>query len=126
LLAHLAELVLHACPDAAQVDRGHAVEVLGRFIGRIGRGNLDAGVVEGHVESAEGGDGAFHHGGDLGFVRDVAVMPMAWCPAAVSSSAAADTDSGLTSASTTAAPASAKAWAVVSPMPDPAPVTSAT
>ena len=37
LFAHLPQLVLHARPDAAQVDRVHAVEGLGRLVGGIGR-----------------------------------------------------------------------------------------
>ena len=47
-------------------------------------------------------------------------------PWPISFSASARTASSRKSASTTAAPASANAWAVASPMPDAAPVTSAT
>src|SRR5437899_6353400 len=50
----------------------------------------------------------------------------ALCPTATISLAAACTDSSLLSASTTEAPASANAFAVARPMPEPAPVTSAT
>src|SRR5260370_21931945 len=53
-------------------------------------------------------------------------MPIALCPAATSSSAAERTAFSLPAANATAAPASAKALAVVRPMPEPAPVTSAT
>ena len=53
LRAHLAQLVLHAGPDAAQVDRVHPLEVLGRLVGRVARREHDAGVVERHVEPAE-------------------------------------------------------------------------
>ncbi len=54
------------------------------------------------------------------------VTQTAWRPAEVRSPAAACTASLPASASTTAAPALAKARAVASPMPDAAPVTSAT
>src|SRR6266700_1789693 len=53
-------------------------------------------------------------------------MPFALWPAATRSSAAERTPASLTSASATAAPASAKALAVARPMPEAAPVTSAT
>ena len=72
LLAHRSELVLHAGPDAAQVDRVHAVEGFGRFVGRIGRRSLDAGVVEREVEPAESVDRALDQGGDLLLVGHVA------------------------------------------------------
>jgi hypothetical protein len=36
------------------------------------RGLDDSGIVEGHVESAEGGDGGMHHGGDVLFGGDIA------------------------------------------------------
>src|SRR5207237_5583839 len=51
---------------------------------------------------------------------------MALWPAATSCSAAARTADSLMSANATEAPASAKAFAVASPIPEPAPVTSAT
>ena len=54
------------------------------------------------------------------------VTLIAWWPAVVSSSVAARSAISSMSASTTAAPASAKALAVASPMPDAAPVISAT
>src|SRR5439155_2475900 len=53
-------------------------------------------------------------------------MPIALCPAATSFSAAERTAFSLTSANTTAAPWSAKVLAVTRPMPEAAPVTSAT
>src|SRR3712207_6039994 len=64
--------MLHGGPDSAQVDGVDAVEVLGRLVGGVIRRDLDAGVVERHVEAAEGGDGALDEGGDLVLVRDVA------------------------------------------------------
>jgi hypothetical protein len=72
LRAHLAQLVLHARPDAAQVDRGDAIEVLGRLVGRIGQTEHDAGVVEGHVEPTEGVHDAVDEAGDLVLVGHVA------------------------------------------------------
>jgi hypothetical protein len=68
----VAELVLHARPDAAEVDRRDAVEALGRLIGGVGEREHDPGVVERHVEPAEVGDGAIHQRGDLVLVGDVA------------------------------------------------------
>jgi hypothetical protein len=53
LRSHLRELVLHAGPDAAQVDCVDAVEELGRLVGGVGRRCLDPGVVERHVDSPE-------------------------------------------------------------------------
>src|SRR5829696_1230090 len=70
--AHLGQLVLHAGPHPAQVDRVDTVEDLGRFVGGLAGGNLDAGVVERHVEPSERGDGAVHHGGHAVLVGDVA------------------------------------------------------
>ena len=46
LLAHVAELVLHAGPHTAQVDRVHAIEYLGGFIGHVAWQSLHAGIVE--------------------------------------------------------------------------------
>ena len=43
----------------------YPVEVLGRLVGRVGRRNLNAGVVECHVQPAEGRDRTLDHGGGL-------------------------------------------------------------
>jgi hypothetical protein len=72
LFAHPAELVLHAGPDAAQIDRVHPVESLGRLVSGIDGRGLDAGVVEGEVESAEGIDRALDEGGDLRLIGHIA------------------------------------------------------
>ena len=72
LRAQRPQLVLHAGPDAAQVDRVHAVEGLGRFVGGVGRRDLDAGVVEREVEPAEARHGPVYERGDLLLVGDVA------------------------------------------------------
>ena len=47
------------------------VEDLGRFVGGIAGWNLDAGVVERHVEPAERVDGRLHHGGHAVLVGHV-------------------------------------------------------
>ena len=70
--AHLAQLVFHAGPDAAQVDGGHVVEALGRFLGEVAGETDDAGVVERHVQPTIGSDGALDRGGGLRLVRHVA------------------------------------------------------
>ena len=70
--AHLGELVLHAGPHPAEVDRSDPVERLRRLVGRVTDRQLDAGIVEGHVKSAERVDGGGDEGGDLILVRDVA------------------------------------------------------
>jgi hypothetical protein len=70
--AHLAEFVFHAGPHAAQVDRVDSVEDFGRLVGSIAGRDLDAGVVERHVESAERVDRRLHHGGDIVLDGDVA------------------------------------------------------
>jgi hypothetical protein len=70
--AHRPQLVFHKRPDAAQVDRVHAVEGLGRFVGGVGRRGLDAGVVEREVEPAEARHGPVYERGDLLLVGHVA------------------------------------------------------
>src|SRR5437773_558821 len=72
LRAHVAKLVLHAGPDTAKIDGVHAIELLGRFIGRVTRRNLYTGIVERHVQAAEAGASALHHRGDLRLVRHIA------------------------------------------------------
>ena len=47
-------------------------KALGRLVGGVGEREHDAGVVEGHVEPAELGDGAIDQRGDLVLVGDVA------------------------------------------------------
>jgi hypothetical protein len=70
--AHLAELMLHARPDTAQINGDHLVEALGRLIGWVASEADDAGIVEGHVQPAVGRDGALDHLGDLHLIRHVA------------------------------------------------------
>ena len=45
LFTHLPELVLHACPYTARVDRVDAVELLGGFLGGAGGRDHDPGVL---------------------------------------------------------------------------------
>jgi hypothetical protein len=52
--AHLAQLVLQAGSDVAQVDRVGGVEALGRLVGCVTRGAPDADGVERDVEMTEG------------------------------------------------------------------------
>src|SRR5215207_7268109 len=72
LLPHLPELMLHAGPDAPEIDRIHTIEVLGRLVRCVARRDLNAGVVEGHVEPAEASNRAVDHRGDLSLVRYIA------------------------------------------------------
>ena len=46
-----------------KIYRIHAIEVFGRLIRRIARRDLNAGIVEGDVEPAEGGDRALDTSG---------------------------------------------------------------
>ena len=64
--------MLHAGPDTALVHGGDALEILEQFVGRIRRRNLDAGIVERHVEPAVLCDRAFNHRGHLRLIGDVA------------------------------------------------------
>ena len=67
-----------------------------------------------------------HHGRHAVLLGHVARNPKARWPAATNSSVAVPSVVSLTSAMTTAAPASANARAGASPMPELPPVTSAT
>src|SRR5688572_22598402 len=55
LLAHLAELVFHAVPDAAQIDPVHALELFSADISHFHGRRLYAGVIERRIETPEGG-----------------------------------------------------------------------
>ena len=72
LLSHLQQLVLHASPDATQINGVHPVECLRRLICHVGSRSLYARIVESGIKSAKGSNGAFHHGCHLRFVRHVA------------------------------------------------------
>jgi hypothetical protein len=75
--------VLHARPDAAQVDGRHAVEALGRFIAKVAGETDDAGVVECHVQPTVGRDGALDHPAACASSATSQATPIAWRPAAV-------------------------------------------
>ena len=103
-----------------------AVEALGRLVGGVGEREHDAGVVERHVEPAERVDGALDQGGDLVLVGDVAgdaERLVAGGGQLVGRGAqrllvdVGEHDGGA---------GAANARAVARPMPEPAPVTSAT
>jgi hypothetical protein len=72
LLAHLAQLILHAVPHAAQIDPVYAVEFLAGHISQFHSSRLYAGVVEGRIEATEGGYSLRNHRCYLSFVRDIA------------------------------------------------------
>ena len=73
LLAHLAQLVLHAAPHAAEIDRIHAIEFFAARIRSFHCRRLHAGVVERRVQPSEGGDGLFGHFRLFSFVSDIAM-----------------------------------------------------
>jgi hypothetical protein len=108
----VAEFVFHAGPDSAQIYCVHSVEEFGWLIGGIGWRGLDTGVVERQIQATEGRERALERGGDLVLVGHIAGETERLMPAEVRSAVAVRSDSWLMSTSTTAAPASAKAWAV--------------
>src|SRR6266702_3052063 len=59
--AHLNEFVLHAAPDAAQIDRVYAIELLAAGVGGLRKRALHTGIVERHIQTPECGDGSLHH-----------------------------------------------------------------
>jgi hypothetical protein len=69
---HLSQLVFHAGPHPAQVDLVDTIKDFGWFVGGIAGWNLDAGVVQRHVEPTERVDGCVHHGSHAVFVGHVA------------------------------------------------------
>src|SRR5260221_10917064 len=72
LLPHLEQLVFHTIPNAAEIDRIHAVEILAARIGGFCDRALYAGGVEGPVPPSEGGDNPLDHGRHPTLVSDVA------------------------------------------------------
>src|SRR5260370_621325 len=59
---HLAQLVLHAAPNAAQVDCHHAIPLVAADVSRFDAALHDASIVERGVEAPEAGHGSFDHG----------------------------------------------------------------
>ena len=126
LRAHRPKLVLHAGPDAAQVDRVHAVEDLGRFVG----GSVGGAWMPALLNAKSS--------------RPKSVTVRSTSPATFSSSQTSQTTpSGLVAlggqlrrrplegllvavGESMAAPDRATARAVASPVPEPVPVTTAT
>lgn len=72
LLTHVLQLILHTGPHTTQVDRVHAVEVLGRGVGGLREDVLNAGIVECHIQAAECGDGLLDHRLNFAQIRHVA------------------------------------------------------
>ena len=124
--AHLDQLVFHTGPDTAQIDGDHAVEGTRGFLGQIAHRTQDTGIVERHVQLSEGGNCALDHGRGLRLVRHVAGHANRPVPGRHKPSFAARSVLSLISTRTTAAPDSANAFAVASPIPELAPVTRAT
>ena len=99
LLAHLAELVLHAVPDAAEIDPLHALEFFAADIRGLDGRRLHARIIERRIKAAEGGDRLLDHCGYLGLVSDIGGHGDRLAAARESSSAAARTAFTLSSAS---------------------------
>src|SRR5438876_849877 len=118
--------MLHAGPDAAKIDRVDPIEFFSADIGGFERRRLHAGIIERGVEAPEGRNRALEHGTTSDSSVTLQRMPTALPPAPASLSAADTTASSSMSIRATAAPASANAFAVASPIPEAAPVTSAT
>src|SRR5439155_22313009 len=72
LAEHLVQLVLHAAPDAAQVDGDHAIPFVAADLGGLHASLHDAGVVECSIEPSERGHGSVDHGRHLSVIGDVA------------------------------------------------------
>ena len=72
LLSHLAQLVLHAVPDAAEIDRVHAIEFFAAGISGFHGRRLHAGVVVRRIQSTEGGHSLLDHCCHLSLVSDIA------------------------------------------------------
>jgi hypothetical protein len=104
LLAHDAELMRHARPDAALVDRRDALEILERFIRGIRGRYLNAGIIEREVEATVFRDSAIDHRRHRRLVRDVAGHADRLAASAMIRSASFAASAPSISASTTAAP----------------------
>src|SRR5213594_370256 len=59
---HLSQLVLHAAPNASQVDRHHAIPLVTADLSRVDAALHDASVVERGVEPPEREHGPVNHG----------------------------------------------------------------
>jgi hypothetical protein len=74
-LLHQRDLVLHAQKHAAQIARGHAVEILLAKVRQRDMLLLDPCAVEGDVDAAEGLDGPVERGADVVALRYIAGDP---------------------------------------------------
>src|SRR5439155_23106135 len=72
LLAHLAQLILHAIPHAAEIDGVYAIEFCAAGISGLHSRGLHAGIVVRRIQATEGGHGLFNHFFDFCLVCDVA------------------------------------------------------
>src|SRR5437868_13911871 len=72
LLTHLAQLVFHAVPDAAQIDPVHALEFFAADISHFHGRRLYAGVVERGIEATKGGYRLRDHRCYFSFASDIA------------------------------------------------------
>jgi hypothetical protein len=72
LAAHPTQLVLHRRPDPPVIEAVEPVDVAGLFLGDAGVGNLDAGIVERRIEPPERRHGLGNRGRDLVLVGDIA------------------------------------------------------
>ena len=70
--AHLTQLVFHAAPDAAEIDRDGAIEFVAAGVGGLHGRSLHAGIVERRIQPTEGGHRLVEHGLDLRFIGHVA------------------------------------------------------
>ena len=73
LLAHLAQLELHASPDTTEIDGHHSVIVFPGSISGLRNNILNAGIVVGRIQPAESGDGLLNHCFHLSVISDVAM-----------------------------------------------------
>jgi len=55
LFAHLSQLELHATPYTAEIDPHHPVVIFPGSISSLGENILNAGVIVGDIQPAEGG-----------------------------------------------------------------------
>ena len=72
LFAHLEQLVLHAEPDTAEIDRIHSVELLTSGIGSFNGETLHTGVVKGDVQVPKCRNCLLDHRLHLSFIGDIA------------------------------------------------------
>src|SRR5438128_7490906 len=70
--ARLTQLVFHAAPDAAEIDRDGAIEFVAAGVGGLHGRSLHAGIVERRIQPTEGGHRLVEHGLDLRFIGHVA------------------------------------------------------